>query len=94
LCTRFLQTSANVWSKRVHSYWPFFNIGTADQTKSDIEIRKAEAEARQEEMKAEVESHREEAMAFHEMMMIMMVGKNKMRIIISCLLVFYISFML
>jgi hypothetical protein len=72
----------------------FFQYWNGRSKKSDIEIRKAEAEARQEEMKAEVESHREEAMAFHEMMMIMMVGKNKMRIIISCLLVFYISFML
>ncbi len=41
-------------------------------------MRKAEAEACQEEMKAEVESHCEEARAFHEMMMIMMMlGKKQ-----------------
>jgi hypothetical protein len=32
-------------------------------------LRKAEAEARHEEMKAEAESHREEARAFREMLM-------------------------
>jgi hypothetical protein len=51
-------------------------------------MRKAEAEAHREEMKAEVESHYEEARAFHEMMLIMMLGKNKTRILTSCLLVF------
>jgi hypothetical protein len=39
-------------------------------------MRKAEAEAHREEMKAEVESHQNEEMAFHEMMMIMMLEKK------------------
>jgi hypothetical protein len=43
----------------------------------DAEMRKVKTEARQEEMKAEVESHPEEAKAFHDMMMIMMLGKKK-----------------
>jgi hypothetical protein len=73
----------------------FFNIGPVDEKKSEIEMRKAEAEAQREEMKAEVEHHCKEARAFHEMMMIMMPQKkNKMGIITSCLLVFYISFIL
>jgi hypothetical protein len=40
-------------------------------------MRKAEAVARREEIKAEVVSCREEAMTFHEMMMIMMLGKKQ-----------------
>jgi hypothetical protein len=64
----------------------FFNIGPADEKKSEIEMRKAEAEARREEMKAEVESHCEEARAFHEMMMMIMMVEGKTRIITSCLL--------
>ncbi len=55
-------------------------------------MRKAEAEARQEEMKAEAESHRKEAKAFHEMM-IMLLGKNKTEIITSCLLVITYNFL-
>jgi hypothetical protein len=35
----------------------------------EVELRKAEAKARHEEMKAEAESHREEARAFREMLM-------------------------
>ena len=43
----------------------------------EAELRKAEAEARCEEMKAEAESRREEAKAFREMMLFMMLGKKQ-----------------
>ncbi len=43
----------------------------------EAEIRKAEAEARREEMKAEAESRHEEAKAFREMMLLMMFGKKQ-----------------
>ncbi len=57
-------------------------------------MRKAEAEARREEMKAEVESHCEEARAFHEMMMIMMLGKKQDENNNLLFTSFYISFIL
>jgi hypothetical protein len=43
----------------------------------EAELKKAEAEARREEMKAEAESRREEAKAFREMMIFMMLGKKQ-----------------
>jgi hypothetical protein len=43
--------------------------------KHEVEMRKAEAEARHEEMRAEAESRHEEAKAFHEKMLFMMLGK-------------------
>jgi hypothetical protein len=56
--------------------------------RQEVEMRKAETEAWREEMKAEVESCYEEARAFCDMLMIIMMGKNKTRIITSFLLVF------
>ncbi len=43
----------------------------------EVEIRKAEAEARRKEMKAEAESRREEAKSFREMMLFMMLGEKQ-----------------